>query len=281
MQQNNQHRTTTMSMSRIAPDRSIKENQLLHSIIENLDRDRTRFAFLLGAGASRSSGIGSAAELARKWMNELKKYYPEAIQKLDIDSTTDRNKMAEAYSNIYQARFGHNPADGYHELEAIITNTNVDPSLGYVLLANLMLKTANNLVLTVNFDRLVETALLTVFNRHAKVVYHESMLPIVSLSDSKPTVVKIHNDVFFQPKSKDKEIGVLSTTWKAKIREILSAYHLIVLGYGGNDKEGLMKYLTCIASHDYELAGRLPLQRAREILTELKRQMAGEGESHG
>ena len=39
--------------------------------------------------------------------------------------------------------------------------------------------------------------------------------------------------------------------------------------------------LPCIASYDYELAGRLPLQRAREILTELKRQMAGEGESHG
>ena len=39
--------------------------------------------------------------------------------------------------------------------------------------------------------------------------------------------------------------------------------------------------INCIASHDYELAGRLPLQRAREILTELKRQMAGEGESHG
>ena len=38
---------------------------------------------------------------------------------------------------------------------------------------------------------------------------------------------------------------------------------------------------TCIASHDYELAGRLPLQRAREILTELKRQMADEGKSHG
>ena len=39
--------------------------------------------------------------------------------------------------------------------------------------------------------------------------------------------------------------------------------------------------LKCIASHDYELAGRLPLQRAREILKELKRQMAGEGDSHG
>ena len=43
----------------------------------------------------------------------------------------------------------------------------------------------------------------------------------------------------------------------------------------------LVAMATCIASHDYELAGRLPLQRAREILTELKRQMAGEGERHG
>ena len=44
----------------------------------------------------------------------------------------------------------------------------------------------------------------------------------------------------------------------------------------------LMEHIAiCIASHDYELAGRLPLQRAREILAELKRQMAGEGVSHG
>ena len=38
---------------------------------------------------------------------------------------------------------------------------------------------------------------------------------------------------------------------------------------------------SCIAPHDYELAGRLPLQQAREILTALKRQMMGEGNSHG
>ena len=42
-----------------------------------------------------------------------------------------------------------------------------------------------------------------------------------------------------------------------------------------------LRGVSCIASHDYELAGRLPLQRAREILTELKQQMAGEGKSHG
>ena len=41
-------------------------------------------------------------------------------------------------------------------------------------------------------------------------------------------------------------------------------------------------YVTsCIASYDYKLAGRLPLQRARESLTELKQQMAAEGDRHG
>ena len=43
----------------------------------------------------------------------------------------------------------------------------------------------------------------------------------------------------------------------------------------------LVAFLSCIAPHDYELAGRLPLQQAREILAELKRQMMGEGSSYG
>ena len=39
--------------------------------------------------------------------------------------------------------------------------------------------------------------------------------------------------------------------------------------------------VRCIAPHDYELAWRLPLQQAREILTDLKSQMMGEGNCHG
>ena len=48
-----------------------------------------------------------------------------------------------------------------------------------------------------------------------------------------------------------------------------------------NPDLGVMSWHKCIAPHDYELAGRLPLQQAREILTALKRQMMGEGNSHG
>ena len=231
-------------MSRIAPNRDITQGRLLRSITDNLSGEGTRFAFLLGAGASRSSGIGSAAELASKWVKQLKEDDPEVLHELGISDGDEASKMAKAYSAIYQARFAHRPADGYQEIENIITAPKVEPSLGYIMLASLMLETANNLVLTVNFDRLTETALLTVFNHHAKTVVHENMLPIVRLPDRQPTVVKIHNDVFFQPMSASKDISALSDAWKKKINEILATYHLIVLGYGGNDREGLMQHLV-------------------------------------
>ena len=239
-----------MSKSKIAAGRDIKQGRLLRSITDNLSGEGTRFAFLLGAGASRSSGISTAAELARKWVKQLKEDDPEVLHELGISDGDEASKMAKAYSAIYQARFAHRPADGYQEIENIITAPKVEPSLGYIMLASLMLETANNLVLTVNFDRLTETALLTVFNHHAKTVVHENMLPIVRLPDRQPTVVKIHNDAFFQPMSESKDISALSDAWKKKIDEILATYHLIVLGYGGNDREGLMQHLIDSASSD-------------------------------
>ena len=237
-------------MSKIAPGRNIKQDRLLRSITDNLSGEGTRFAFLLGAGASRSSGIGTAAELASKWVKQLKEDDPEAFLGLRINNSYDSSELAKCYRAIYQARFGHNPADGYHELESIITAPSVELSLGYIMLANLMLETANDLVLTVNFDRLVETALLTVFNHHAKVVFHENMLPIIRLPNRQPTVVKTHKDIFYQPINEDRDIGALSSAWKKKINEILAVYHLIVLGYGGNDGEGLMQHLIDAVDSD-------------------------------
>ena len=126
----------------------------------------------------------------------------------------------------------------------------VDPSLGYVVLMSFLLETDNNVIITTNFDRLSETALLTVFNQHAKVIYHENILPFITVDKKKPTIIKIHNDAFFQPKSDDQDTATLSDSWKKIVKDILQNYYLIVLGYGGNDKEGLMQYIVEIADPD-------------------------------
>jgi tetratricopeptide (TPR) repeat protein len=222
----------------------IPQQALFQSIADNLDDGNTRFAFLLGAGASVSSGIPSGEELANKWLKELKKFNPEkhsTLQEFINDSSTP--SPAHHYSKIFEERFQHNPRDGYNEIEKIITHNSIEPSVGYILLANFLLETENNIVITTNFDRLPETALLTVFNQHSKVIYHENMLPILALDNKKPTIVKIHNDVFFQPRNNEEHTAKLSDAWKKKIDEILTNYHLIIMGYGGNDREGLMQHL--------------------------------------
>ena len=238
-----------MNKFKIADGRKFTQNQLVRSITDNIDGMQTRFAFLLGAGASRSSGIGTAAELAKKWLRELKEDSPAKYLELALDDSND-NEIAQAYSEVYKARFSLNPDDGLRELESIMDSDNVSPSSGYIMLSSLILNTSNNLVLTVNFDRLLETALLQVLHRAIRVVNHESDISLINLANRSPIIFKIHNDIFFQPISTTDELSVLSEAWERIISEILCNYHLIVLGYGGNDKEGLMKYIVRIANPD-------------------------------
>lgn len=106
-----------------------------------------------------------------------------------------------------------------------------------------MNKTRHNLVLTTNFDRLTETALLFYQNIHARVIAHETMLDVVAIDDQHPSIAKVHRDMFFSPISTEDEVGALSGRWPEIIKGILSQYHVISIGYGGNDG-GLMKVLS-------------------------------------
>ena len=232
-------------MSKQKDPKEVPQEILIQSIIDNLDGNNKRFAFLLGAGASVTSGIPAAAELAKKWLKQLKDIDPKEYKALN-----QKTDLAASYSTIYYKRFFHQQEDGDSEIEKIMSDDKVAPSLGYVMLMSFLLETDNNVIITTNFDRLSETALLTVFNQHAKVIYHEYMLQFITVGKKKPTIIKIHNDAFFRPKSDGKDTAKLSNRWKKIVKSILKDYYLIVLGYGGNDKEGLMKYIVKIADSD-------------------------------
>ena len=100
----------------------------------------------------------------------------------------------------------------------------------------------HNLVLTTNFDRLTETAFLSYRNAHAWVFAHENMLDIIAIIEQHPSIVKVHRDMFFSPMSTEGEVCKLSKEWFKIINEISRQYHVIALGYGGNDG-GLMEIL--------------------------------------
>jgi len=219
----------------------VTEKSLIKSISDNKAKGR-RFAFLLGAGASVTSGIKGAGKLAEQWFGEIKENDPIKYQQILETKSFDINNIAASYTQIYQARFKDFPDDGYREIEELMSDDKVQPSFGYTVLAQVLNNTRHNVVLTTNFDRLTETALLYYQNTHARVIAHEEMLNVIAIHDQQPSIVKIHRDMQFSPMSEEQEVDNLDSKWSDIIRSLLSQYSLICLGYGGNDN-GLMDIL--------------------------------------
>ncbi len=200
-----------------------------------------KFCFVLGAGASRTSGIKSGQELVRIWDKELRsrnesEYY-RWRKELDI---TDEN-MSSFYSQYYEKRFQRCRTDGYNYIEKIMDSAK--PSAGYVMLAHLLTKTPHNVVITTNFDHLTEDAVNYYAQSTPLVIGHEALAHYVSGQPVRPTIIKIHRDLLFDPKSRAEDLEKLPDSWKTALELIFENYHPVFIGYAGNDKS-LMDFLV-------------------------------------
>lgn len=199
-----------------------------------------KFCFVLGAGASRSSGIKSGQELVALWDEELSQRNPVAHkawrEKLGI---TEENRFS-FYSQYYERRFHRHPRDGYNYLEKLMEHAK--PSAGYVMLAHLLTKTPHNVVITTNFDHLIEDAVNYYAQTIPMVVGHEALARYITLPILRPTIVKIHRDLLLDPKNKVSEVETLHENWQEALDLIFSQYHPVFLGYAGNDNS-LMDFL--------------------------------------
>lgn len=228
---------------------------LLETLKKSVDKGGIKFSFLLGSGASASSEIPTGGVLAEKWYKELEEILTEEDLKAwqeeekkegeEKSGLGDPERYAEFYSPIYQKRFGHCPEEGYNELEEIMGDK--DPSLGYFILAQIISKPPNNIVLTTNFDNLLEDAVRSYTNKIPFVAGHEFLADYIPSNTKRPVILKLHRDLLLHPRNTKKETRELPEQWKKNLRNILSSSTLIVLGYGGNDGS-LMDFLKELPS---------------------------------
>ena len=203
-----------------------------------------KFCFLIGAGASMSSGIPTGADLARKWIQEIeedcgKDDFAKWKNKVQISE----DNVGEFYPQIYEKRFGHIPESGYDCIRHYMEGK--EPSLGYLILANIMVREKHNVVITTNFDNLLEDAIRTYTKEKPFIAGHEALAGYVPKRSDRPIILKVHRDLFFHPFSDREHTGTIQKAWEDILDRFLSDYFLIVLGYGGND-ESLMDYFTSL-----------------------------------
>lgn len=199
-----------------------------------------KFCFVLGAGASISSGIKSGQELVDIWDDKLRIRNKSSYLKWRSEyGITDENKYS-FYSQYYEHYYKRHPKDGYNFLEKLMENA--IPSAGYVILSYLLSQTKNNVVITTNFDHLTEDAINYYTQTMPMVIGHESLSHYISKPINRPTVIKIHRDLLFDPANTVNEVDKLHDNWKKALNTILSEYHPIFIGYAGNDNS-LMDFL--------------------------------------
>lgn len=227
----------------------------------NAHQHNRSFVFVLGAGASFSSGIPTGKHLAEQWLRELHlRLCPD--QNLDMAvwlqgdplgiSGLSFDRAAEFYPQIFERRFRGNPDMGYAVLEKAMEGK--EPSLGYALLAEIIQYSRHRVVITTNFDNLVADALAMHAHQSPLVVGHESLVGFVQTAMRRPLVAKIHRDLFLAPINNPAGVQQLQAGWPHALSKLFQTHTPIVIGYGGNDGSlmGLLENLPA-----GEIAGRM------------------------
>lgn len=210
-----------------------------------------RFAFILGAGTSVSSGIPSGGKMATRWLTELQiredRFYDRGHtlrqwatpENLGIAGFS-LEKVAEFYPELFERTFRNDPKRGYLDLEQAMEGA--FPGVGYSILAQILASTRHKVVVTTNFDNLVAEALSIYAGTQPLVCGHESLAGFARVQLRRPLVLKIHRDLFLNPMNDRSTVSRLADGWVGALNELFRHYVPLVIGYGGNDGS-LMGYL--------------------------------------
>jgi protein O-mannosyl-transferase len=221
----------------------IDTDLFIHTISDiHKNDDHRKFCFVLGAGASYTSGIKTGNHMASDWYNEIEKVYKKKQSVFDDwikEQKIDINKLGVSYGSIYRKRFENDKHSGYDSLANAMKDAK--PSYGYIILSQILTKSSGHCIVTTNFDSLIEASIFQFTNKSPLVCGHESLSAYARPHQTHPLIVKIHRDLLLSPKSDPDEISKLDPAWQAPLDAIFSTHIPIVIGYGGND-EGLMSY---------------------------------------
>lgn len=100
----------------------------------------------------------------------------------------------------------------------------------------------NNLVITTNFDSLVEDALFLYTDKKPLVVSHESLTGYIEANIQRPIIAKVHRGLMYAPFNSPETTHELKKEWRDALSHVFNTYTPIVIGYAGGDRS-LMAFL--------------------------------------
>ncbi len=227
--------------------KKIDKDQFLRQLKQNIDLEHV---VLLGAGASKSSGVPTAQECIWEWKSELyKSNHLDEINSIDLNDTKSREKIQEWLDNEGGYPKENDPTEySYYAEKFCVDNEGrrryfeklfegKDPGLGYKALTLFAKKGAFKIFLTTNFDGLITKALQSEGVSVREITIETADLIHKPIPKSDVYSVALHGDYKYSAlKNTSTELDTQSDDFELALSRHLYNKHFIVAGYSGRDK---------------------------------------------
>jgi hypothetical protein len=233
----------------------------------SMQAQRGVYAVLLGSGVSTGAGVptgwGVVKELVRRVAVAtnvddadavaLAKSDPEAWWAQNVGGALGYSTLLEALAPTQSARQGiladfFEPSDGDRDEGRKV------PSRAHRALAQLVKQGYVRVILTTNFDRLMEQALEAEGVFAQVVTRPEAVNGMAPLAHAGATVVKLHGDYKdLGTRNTPEELSAYPEEWRTLLGQVFDEYGLLICGWSGDWDTALVESLDATPNRRYPL----------------------------
>ncbi|MCB2353143.1 SIR2 family protein [Clostridium estertheticum] len=223
----------------------------LLSLACSMEAKKGIYALLLGSGISRSSGIPTGWEVTLDLIKKIAVVSGEGEVDNPLDWYVEKFGQQPDYSAILD-ELAKTPSErnqllkGYFEIDNNSDEYDKKPSKAHIAIAKMIKDGYIRVVITTNFDRLLEAALADIGiipNVISNIDQLQGAMPLIHTSC---TILKVHGDYMdTRIKNTNKELSEYDQDMNFFINRILDEFGLIICGWSGEWDTALKK---CISS---------------------------------
>jgi len=211
------------------------------------------YAVLVGSGISRSAGQPGAWEILGKLITSYATAQGVDLEPSDaspFDWWYQKMGVLPDYSNVLEQL---EPTRGGRQNRLATHFQHATPSSAHQDLAGLCHSGKVQVVITTNFDRLIEQALSTL-GVHFQVVNQDNVTGMMPLVRGLTTVFKVNGDYLsLGMKNTSLELTKYTRTLATRLREVVRDYGLIVVGWSGQWDTALRELLQTNPARNYPM----------------------------
>lgn len=230
----------------------------IHSLAMSIQKSPGAYALLVGSGVSKAAGILTGWEITEDLIRQLAHVRRENCEPDPFQWYRNQYNRAAEYSKLL-ADLARKPAERqnllftYFEANAKdVKEGKKQPTQAHRAIAQLAAKGFLKVIITTNFDRLLETAIReeglepTILSTEDQV---KNALPLIHM---KCCVLKVHGD-FQDPRIRNtpRELKDLPTATKKLLGQIFEEFGLIVCGWSAEYDFGLSNELERTVSRHF------------------------------